>query len=184
MGPIQSSVNQTLSIAGMLAGMNPKVRQYQEQQAKLQQAVADVDAANRMADYASTEGDKGNIRVQREIARRAEEATGRLFAVEPTEESFESYRQAAQFRDQINNNPRSFFDTRRISGTREPVISTPQSRSEEAKIRAQEHLRELQERRRAGRQPTIEERQQMEIQAAADYRQRLLEDKEEDRNNG
>ena len=172
MGPIQSSINQTLSIAGMLVGMNPKVRQYQEQQAKLQEARADVEAANRMAQYGSTEGDKGNIRVQREIARRAEEATARLFSVDPTEESYESYRQAAQFRDQINNNPRSFFDTRRISGTREPVISTSQSR-------AQEHLREQQERRRAGRQPSIEERHEMERQAATEYRQRLLEDKDD-----
>lgn len=177
MGPIQSSVNQVLSIAGMLAGMNPKVRQYQEQQAKIQEARADVDAANRMAQFGSTEGDKGNIRVQQEIARRAENATGRLFSVEPTEESYESYRQAAQFRDQINNNARSFFDTRRLSGTREPVISTPQSRSEEATRRAQEHLRELQERRRAGRQPTIEERREMEVQAAEDYRRRLMEDR-------
>lgn len=179
MGPIQSSINQTLSIAGMLAGINPKIRQYQEQQAKIQQAVADVEAAERMAQYGSTEGDKGNIRVQRDIARRGEEAAGELFRVEPTEESYERYRQAAQFREDITNDPESFFDIRR--GTGAPVISTaPRNKSEEATIRAQEHVRELQERRRAGRQPSIEAQHEMESQAAAEYRRRLM----EDRNNG
>lgn len=196
MGPIQSSVNQTLSVAGLLGHTSPKIKERMEAQAaagRLSRAqdLYEKEQAKAYAEeykkYQAGGGTKsGEEWLKTEIG---EEARSNLLNQPKVAAARQAYEtELAQY----GTTPESRYyanleyhqlasDTAKYNENQTLVRQEPKPTPQQnATQRAQEHLRDLQERRRAGRQPRIEDYREIESQMAADYRRRLM----EGRNNG